>query len=180
MSDKKRRLLQWTVGYTKTELERAQEKWQIQFPPDLLELLLERKPVFEEAGLIDWMKTPADEIEKRLRWPFEGLWFDVENAGLWLPAWGEKPIDEVERKTRLKEIVDAAPTLIPIFIHRYIPAHPIEEGNPVFSVWQSDIIYYGSNIENYFEVEFADGTLPDQTSAYKYIEFWSQFALGEV
>jgi hypothetical protein len=68
-----------------------------------------------------------------------------------------------------------APTLIPIFSHRYIPAEPHAVGNPVFSVYQTDIIYYGVDLTNYFTNEFSiphRHDLPDYKSVRK-IRFWS-------
>lgn len=35
-----------------------------------------------------------------------------------------------------------------------IPDEPNEPGNPVYSVHQTDIIYYGSDLTDYFECEF--------------------------
>jgi hypothetical protein len=47
-----------------------------------------------------------------------------------------------------------APVLIPVCSHRYLPASPPQAGNPVFSVHQSDIIYYGANLLDYLQNEF--------------------------
>jgi hypothetical protein len=56
--------------------------------------------------------------------------------------------------------VEAAPRLIPVFAHRYLPAEPEDAGNPVFSVHQTDIIHYGADLRSYLANEF--GT-PDPT-----------------
>jgi hypothetical protein len=39
--------------------------------------------------------------------------------------------------------------------HRYLPEKSHEPGNPVFSVYQADVIYYGADLIDYFEREFA-------------------------
>ena len=62
-----------------------------------------------------------------------GIVFDVEH-GLWVEEWGAKPDDPHEARARVAEILDDAPRLIPIFMHRAIPNEPLEAGNPVFSV----------------------------------------------
>ncbi len=54
-----------------------------------------------------------------------------------------------------REIGAGAP-LIPIYSHRYIPSAPSEAGNPILSVYQTDVIYYGSDLEDYFVNEFFD------------------------
>jgi hypothetical protein len=46
------------------------------------------------------------------------------------------------------------PRLMPIYGHRYIPCLPHEAGNPIFSVYQTDIIFYGFGLANYFQNEF--------------------------
>jgi hypothetical protein len=48
----------------------------------------------------------------------------------------------------------AAPGLIPIHGHRYLPTLPVEPGNPVLSVHQTDIICYGLNLEDDFANEY--------------------------
>ncbi|MGD0734569.1 MAG: hypothetical protein ABR976_05450 [Terracidiphilus sp.] len=67
--------------------------------------------------------------------------------------------------------ISEAPMLIPILGHRYMPALPTECGNPVFSVHQTDIIYYGFDLEDYLRHEFR---LPRQKwpAQVKKIEFW--------
>jgi hypothetical protein len=61
--------------------------------------------------------------------------------------------------------------LVPLISHRYIPSEPNEAGNPVFSVYQSDVIYYGADLADYFEHEL-DGWAP-VTTPIKHIRFWS-------
>lgn len=50
--------------------------------------------------------------------------------------------------------MSSAPKLIPVAGHRYIPASPCEVGNPIFSVYQTDVIYYGADLWEYLENEF--------------------------
>ena len=71
--------------------------------------------------------------------------------------------------------VAQAPRLIPVMGHRYIPAEPELAGNPVFSVYQTDIIYYGVDLATYLRCEF--GQL-DHVNAVREearrIRFWSE------
>lgn len=160
-------LNRWTTGYTQTELDDAQAKFGLVFPPDLAALLRERRPVHGHL----WTDEAA--IRRMLDWPFEGLLFDVEHNDLWWPEWGEKPVSPDARKEVLHLVVSRAPKLIPLISHRYLPEKPHESGNPVFSVYQSDVIYYGADLIDYFEREFtgySNRPWPDQI---KYIPFWS-------
>jgi hypothetical protein len=108
-----------------------------------------------------------------LAWPLTGILFDVEEAGLWWPEWGERPPSEAERAEVVTAVVATAPRLIPIYSHRYIPEEPHEAGNPVFSVYQSDIILYGTNLENYLENEFSTPLRYEIVGEAKRIRFWS-------
>jgi hypothetical protein len=118
----------------------------------------------------DWT-GPEAPIRRALAWPLDGLLFDVEN-GCWWTAWGERPVRPEERAEIVGALVASAPALIPILGHRYLPAEPTEAGNPVLSVYQSDIIYYGRDLGDYFSREFGGGTEP-VTGPVRRIRFWS-------
>jgi hypothetical protein len=109
-----------------------------------------------------------------LNWPFKGLWLDAEMNGAWWPEWGERPADTRGRYKTLRSIVRAAPKLIPVFGHRYIPDAPYEAGNPVFSVFYGDIIYYGANLEHYIAAESGNQGYDDEWPPIRRIDFWSR------
>jgi hypothetical protein len=161
----------WTDGYSPDELDAAQDRYGLRFPPDLVELLLDRRPV---DGW-DWRTDDAD-IRWALDHPLDGLLFDLEHNNLWWREWGERPASAGERAEVVTAIVKAAPPLIPLIAHRYIPAAPHEAGNPVFSVMQSDVIYYGADLADYFDREFNPATwsirpFPENV---RFIPFWSE------
>lgn len=156
----------WAEGYTQDELDIAQERFGIVFPPDLIELFLDRRPVLGW----DW-RSDEQQIREMLERPFEGLLFDVENCGLWWPEWGDRPDHPHERSLVLRNILKRAPELAPLVSHRYIPCEPCEAGNPIFSINQSDVICYGANLAEFFENEF--GKFQVSVKAPKYILFWS-------
>ncbi|MBJ7447938.1 MAG: SMI1/KNR4 family protein [Brevundimonas sp.] len=160
----------WATGYTQGELDTAQERFGLCFPPDLVELLLDRRPIWGW----DW-RTDEVGIRAVLGTPLSGLLFDVEHNVLWWPEWGERPRSAEERAEVVSSVVQAAPPLIPIIAHRFIPQLPNEVGNPVFSVMQSDVIYYGTNLEDYLEREFHPEIIrkPMMLNTFKFIPFWS-------
>jgi hypothetical protein len=57
-------------------------------------------------------------------------------------------------------MLDDAPRLIPIYMHRAIPNEPLETGNPVFSVMQTDVVVYGNNLERYLHNDFVGDPVP--------------------
>ena len=129
--------------------------------------------------------TDTEAIQATYEWLVEGLVFDVQQADLWLPSWGAKPTTAEAQEARVRELVNAAPKLIPVFAHRYLLASPCEAGNPVLSISQSDIIMYGVDLHDYFLTEF--GTLigggnaygsrltQEKYEAYQTIPFWREF-----
>ena len=97
----------------------------------------------------DWTDDRA--IRRALDRPFNGLLESVERGTLWWPEWGRLPPTARAREQVLREVVSRAPKLIPLIGHRYLPEQPHESGNPVFSIFYTDAIYYGANLKDYFE-----------------------------
>lgn len=143
-------------GLSDAEVAAVQVMFEIAFPPDLRQFLQAGLPTGERWP--NWALAlssafEADRIRDMLRWPRDGMLIDVEQNGFWDSTWGVRPDDRAERAGVVTRAVAAAPRLIPIFGHRYISAEPSESGNPVFSVYQTDIIIYGSNLETYLLAE---------------------------
>lgn len=93
-----------------------------------------------------------------------------------MDSWGAKPAALADACAIARAAIAAAPRLVPVCGHRFIPDRPSEAGNPVFSVYQTDIIYYGSNLFDYFCNEFGyffgrSGCILD--GRVRHIEFWS-------
>jgi hypothetical protein len=98
--------------------------------------------------------APDSAIRERLDFPRDGIFFDIEHNAFWLDEWGTRPAGLSDAFAIARRAVADAPVLIPICGHRYIPAEPSEPGNPVYSVHQTDIIYYGAHLMEYFQNEF--------------------------
>jgi hypothetical protein len=88
-------------------------------------------------------------------------------------------------------LVAAAPGLIPVFGHRYLLARPCVVGNPVLSVYQSDIIVYGEDLRGYLLIEFGDllgldrerlaqeRTAIERMEGCEAIPFWGELIAGD-
>jgi hypothetical protein len=68
------------------------------------------------------------------------------------------------------------PTLIPIYGHRYLPAAPAPAGSPVFSVYQTDVVYCGDNLLDYVAHEFHTPPPHPTRDDRPHIRFWSDLA----
>ena len=169
-------------GLSDEEFEKIEKFYNIKFPRVLKILYKSFLP-----NLYNWRDFSEDNVQKMkkyLNMPIEGILFDIQYNGFWLDCFGEKTGDIEQNKAKAEEYLKNAkeeevPRLIPIYSHRYVPSFPDSIDVPVFSVMQTDIIYYGKNIENYFEHEFGNNYNPEQESAdlgVIEIPFWSKLA----
>ena len=141
------------AGMTEQEFLRVERSFGFRFPPDLRAFLAVGLPVSD--SWVDWRDGDEAAIRERLGWPLEGMCFDIEHNAFWLDEWGRRPATLPEAFDVARRAVEDAPVLIPICSHRYMPAEPREAGNPVFSVYQTDIIHYGADLVDYLRNEFS-------------------------
>ena len=171
-----------TRGLSDSEVDRAEEAYGIAFPSDLRECLQAAVPTTPDVGpekrakFPDWRRLHDPGIILRLSWPWEGWVFDLEQGAkrAWLPEWGERPDELASQLSVARAQLEQAPRLVPIFGHRYMPAEPTDAGNPVFSVYQVDIIHYGVDLEDYLNVEFLGRPHGKWTREPRNIRFWSR------
>lgn len=67
---------------------------------------------------------------------------------IWLEEWGVEPVDKIEKKERILNMIHQAPNLIPIVGHRYI-AESEHDISPVLSIMGLYIIYYSPNLTDF-------------------------------
>lgn len=164
-------------GLSDQEIQEIELKFDIRFPPDLRDFLQTELPISD--NFVNWRlglhsKDEEAYIRQRIDWSFGSMVFDIEHNAFWMEEWGEKS-DNINKNIMVAEIYyETYPKMIPIFSHRYIPSGPYETGNPVFSIYQTDIIYYGYDLAHYFAHEFRF-ELSDKFPTIdepRYIEFW--------
>lgn len=140
----------WAEPLTAAEIHAIEQRHQLRFPPDLRTLLQHATPT--GGRWPDWRNPAA--VEASLAWLWEGMRFDIENNAFWLAEFGPRP-ESLEDALRIARThYDAAPRLIPVYSHRYIPETPHRPGNPILSVSQTDIILYGRDLGDWIEHEF--------------------------
>jgi hypothetical protein len=129
-----------------------------------------------------WLEFDKRKYDEKIEWVLHGVEFDIEKNNLWLDRWGSKPDELSAALNAARKDFETWPKLLPIYGHRFLAAEPCCEGNPVFSIMQTDIIYYGANLAHYLLNEFVDQNYTLHTSARKIrrIEVWSGFAESEI
>lgn len=144
------------TGLSDSEVEASERRFGFRFPPDLRAFLQTALPVriADEDCFPNWRSGDRAELQEWLERPFKGIAFDIEQNEFWWHQWGPKPERIEDAIAVARQQAAAAPTLIPIFSHRFIAAEPSLPGNPVFSVHQTDIIFYGTDLWDYFRNEF--------------------------
>jgi hypothetical protein len=164
-------------GLDERQLLQVERRYGVRFPPDFAELLTRFVPASNR--FYDWSDSSKKNqaiIRAALEWPSKSIMFDVEHNCFWLQDWGERPTQIQEALRVAKDRLAEIPALIPICAHRYLPSEPCDAGNPILSVWQTDIIYYGSDLYEYFSIEFGEKSWKDMQfdGIKRDIPFWGR------
>lgn len=162
--------IQLNRGMSENEINKAEVFYGIEFPNDMREMLMNFVPVSD--GFYNWNDYSEENvsvIKDMIEWPYEGIIYDIENNDFWLEEFGERPNNKEDKIQIFIKYKNNIPKLIPIFSHRYIVSGK-DVNYPIISVHQTDIIYYGSNLLEYFENEF---NKTNNLTNIKEIPFWS-------
>ncbi len=158
-------------GLTDGEVSRAEERYDFCFPPDLREFLQTAFP--KHFPFANWRSEDEEPIRESMSLPLHGIMFDVELNEFWLPEWGPRPPRLEDARLIVEEKVSLAPRLIPIYAHRMMPDRPSTTGNPVLSVHQTDIIYYGFDLDDYLRHEFNLSGRKEWPAEVRAVDFWN-------
>jgi len=138
-------------GLSEEECEKIEATYGFTFPPDLKGILQEGVPV--GAGFPNWRTGNVQHIRMRLNLPVLGLLHEVANSKFWWKAWGPRPVDIEQSIRTARNALRKYPLLVPMYGHCYIASAPSLAGNPVFFVYQKNIIYCGYDVADFFERE---------------------------
>ncbi|MBQ2725472.1 MAG: hypothetical protein IJF78_07190 [Clostridia bacterium] len=165
-------------GLTWEEQQELEEFWEIHFPKSLMDFYACAFPAAERNPVVypwnpppkfslfpDWRDTSPDNvthIRELLERPVKDLVHDMKRDCWMCDNWhGLTP----------EEVGEAAPKLIPVFGHRYIPQSGVKP--PVFSVVGRDVVYFGSDLFDYFRREFLESPSDrSPISSMLYVPVW--------
>lgn len=159
-------------GLSEAELCRVESVRRFRFPPDLRAFLARALPT--GADFPDWRAPDSPTLDRQMGWPFRGIAFDIEHDSFWWPAWGSRPSELEDALATARAALETVPRLIPISGHRYLPAEPELPGNPVFSVYQTDIIHYGADLRRYVACEFGKLERAEAIRGARRVRFWTE------
>lgn len=180
-------------GLSDDEILQVERTYEFKFPPDLRALLQFALPIskgfpnwrrgWAANQIVDWGNVrngrPAVTghelvpIREQLEWIVKGICFDIERNDFWMSEWGPKPEDIQSAVAVARKQLTQVPKLIPVYSHRFLPSEPCISGNPIFSVYQTDIIYYGFDLASYFANEFKVTSPEWAATEARQIGFWS-------
>jgi hypothetical protein len=153
-------------GLTPTELAEVERRHGFAFADDHRAFLAAGLPHGDRWP--DWRDSPEDQV----RWPVEGVLFDVDHNGFWYPGWGTRPERMPDALALAAQRLAAVPRMLPVYGHRYLPAGP-GGGHPVLSMYQTDIIVYGRDLLDYLGRDFGGlGAPTDDDRPLVTVEFW--------
>ncbi len=126
--------------------------------------------------LFPWSAFSMEKYHASIEPVWSGIEFDIEHNAVWLERWGKRPSELNDAKRLAKEDFRSWPRLLPIYGHRFLAADPCLPSNPIFSIVQTDIIYYGANLPDYLVREFCSNTQTEDCEVTRRIRVWSDFA----
>ncbi|NHA68643.1 hypothetical protein [Phycicoccus flavus] len=175
--------VKYAPGLSADELRAVEQRFGITFARSQREFLsrvlpVEGPQVTERAAWPDWRHGTTEELMGRLTWPTDGVVFDVLHDAFWPASWGSRPVGKGDAEAVARSRLGDVPALVPLFGHRYFPARPTNEDPPVFSVWQTDVIYYGDDIADWSAREFGGDPHPRTISPDRRTPFWSDLVDG--
>lgn len=163
-------------GLSDEEIVKVEGGHGFQFPPDLRLFLQTALAV--TGGFPNWRSESENDLRHRfLDRPNRGVLFDVEHNDFWPRDWGTRPPGLANALATADRCLKEAPRLIPVRSHHFLPASPSLEGNPVFSVRQTDIACIGRDLTSYLMSLFEpDGQAPGPIHPDCVVPFWTEVA----
>jgi hypothetical protein len=100
-----------------------------------------------------------------------------QHNALWHRTWGDRPADLAHALVIARQHLALAPKMIPVYGHRYLPSGRAIAGHPVLSIYQTDIIVYGTDLDDYINHEFdtREQAIPPGWTPPVLVSFWGEF-----
>lgn len=161
-------------GLSNSEIELIEDQLGFFLPPDF-------KALFQNVNdpdhvLFPWSSFEKSHYQKLIDRVWAGIEFDIKHNAVWLKRWGTEPSSFEDARDIAHQDFQSWPKLLPIYGHRFLPAEPTLPNNPVFSIVQTDVIYFGLTLADYFLQEFCRPRPQSERILARRIPVWSDFA----
>ncbi|WP_204013121.1 hypothetical protein [Virgisporangium aurantiacum] len=158
-------------GLTDREFDDVEQRFGFCFADDHRAFLAEGLPVWTDGdddpdkttdlGWPDWRSGDPGRLREHLDFALEGALARIED-GYWHPWWGDdRPADAADASRVARERLIADGPVVPLYVHRFLPAGRGRWGHPVLSIWGVDVIFYGADLLDYVDREFDVAEDPD-------------------
>jgi hypothetical protein len=155
------------AGLTDAELTAIEREFGFTFAADHRAFLAAGLPT--GRGWVDWRHPDRGTLRERLAMPIEGVLFDVAENAFWYGGWGPRPAETGAAVITARGYLMTVPRMIPVYSHRYLPA--AVPGQPVLSIYQTDVAHYGNDLLDWLHREFSLGS-PAGSATRPTIAFW--------
>jgi hypothetical protein len=171
-------------GLGESECQRIEEQGGFRFPADLRGLYRRALPIGDgrgdQRGFPNWRKRPQTILRGANQYLLAGFLEVItlpreRLQDILPPSLEALPTKRRRAITALKGWLTAAPRLVPIYGHRFIPVTPPEPGNPIFSIVGVDIVRYGADLFDYFVREFDIPPVTPPPPTPRPIPFWDEW-----
>ncbi|BBZ74968.1 hypothetical protein MANY_03050 [Mycolicibacterium anyangense] len=153
-----------TPGLTDAEFTGIEAEFGFEFADDHRAFLSAGLPLGDSWP--DWRNAPRRTLQQRLQLPAEGILFAVEWRDFWFEGWGVRPARMKDALRSARYQLERVPQLVPVHGNCYLPSGHGSSGNPVLSVYQSEVKCCAADLLAYIEGEGGQ--------AEKVVPFWSE------
>jgi len=153
------------------EIFNYESKYNFHFPLEYKNLIKSFIPT--SKWWINRRKISTSNFEKLINWPIEWILFDVQYNWFRHSNWWIKPSSMDQILFEATKHLNLTPRLIPIYWHRYISQI---SWWPVLSIYQTDIVYYWCDLENYIMHELWYSNI-HYNKIKVHIPFWTDLCL---
>lgn len=164
--------MEYEEGITIEQLLEIEECYKLIIPKSLKNLFM--KYYLNSDGFYDWRNFSENNVnylKTIINKPYKELIDNIEDID-WPNAWGNKPYNDEDCRYILERRIKKSPKLFPVYNHRYMPL--ISDDPPVLSIMGADVIYYGANLRDFFEIQFGNKNQSDiNFDSVEYVPFWT-------
>ncbi|TXG59996.1 hypothetical protein EZV62_014569 [Acer yangbiense] len=139
-------------GLTDVEFADIESSFNFTFPPDLRSILQVGLPV--GPSFPNWRSSSKQQLRILLNLPSLYLSKNISLNNFWSDSWGQKPQNMNMNDHVLsfvKQLLDKAPVLVPIYRNCYIPSTPNIAGNPVFYIDVEEVKVLSFDVAGFFK-----------------------------